>query len=86
MSVESPLWGAPRIHGELLKLGFEVAPSGIAKDMAKRRGPPSHRWRTFFVWINVTAYPTADWIARQITEAFPWNEAPRYMIRDHDWI
>jgi hypothetical protein len=34
------------------------------------------------VWINVTANPTAEWIARQITEAFPWNEAPRYLIRD----
>jgi hypothetical protein len=39
--------------------------------------------RRDIVWINVTAYPTADWIARQIMEAFPWNEAPRYMIRDH---
>jgi transposase InsO family protein len=34
------------------------------------------------VWINVTAHPTAEWIAQQITEAFPWNEAPRYLIRD----
>ena len=42
--------------------------------------------RRDLVWINVTAYPTADWIARQITEAFPWNEAPRYMIRDRDRI
>src|SRR6266480_1624848 len=40
MSVENPLWGAPRIHGELLKLGFEVAQSSIAKYMVKRRGPP----------------------------------------------
>ena len=122
MSVENPLWGAPRIHGELLKLGFEVAQSSVAKYMAKRRGPPSQGLRTFLhnhapdiaatdlfvvptigfdllyafvivrlgrrdlVWINVTAYPTADWIARQITEAFPWNEAPRYMIRDRDRI
>ena len=122
MSVENPLWGAPRIHGELLKLGFEVAQSSVAKYMVKRRGPPSQGWRTFLhnhapdiaamdlfvvptigfdllyafvivrlgrrdlVWINVTAYPTADWIARQITEAFPWNEAPRYMIRDRDRI
>jgi transposase InsO family protein len=122
MRIENPLWGAPRIHGELLKLGFEVAPSSVAKDMAKRRGPPSQGWRTFLhnhaqdiaamdlfvvptigfdllyafvivgldrrdiVWINVTAYPIADWIARQITEAFPWNEAPRYMIQDHDRI
>jgi transposase InsO family protein len=122
MSVENPLWGAPRIHGELLKLGFEVAQSSVAKYMVKRRGPPSQRWRTFLcnhapdiaamdlfvvptigfdllyafvivrldrrdlVWINVTATPTAEWVARQITEAFPWNEAPRYMIRDRDRI
>jgi transposase InsO family protein len=122
MSIENPLWGAPRIHGELLKLGFEVAQSSVAKYIVKRRGPPSQGWRTFLrnhaqdiaamdlfvvptigfdllyvfvvvrldrrdlVWINVTAHPTAVWVARQITEAFPWNEAPRYMIRDHDRI
>jgi hypothetical protein len=61
-----------------------------------------HRWQTIsargerlvivrlarreLVWINVTAYPTAEWIARQITEAFPRNEAPRYLIRDRDGI
>jgi transposase InsO family protein len=122
MGVENPLWGAPRIHGELLKLGFEVAQSSVAKYMVKRRRPPSQEWRTFLsnhapdiaamdlfvvptigfdllyafiivrlhrrdlVWINVTANPTAEWIARQITEAFPWNEAPRYIIRDRDRI
>jgi hypothetical protein len=122
MSMENPLWGAPRIHGELLKLGFDVAQSSVAKYMVKRRGPPSQGWRTFLrnhapdmaamdlfvvptigfkllygfvilrldrrdlVWIDVTTNPTADWIARQITEAFPWNEAPRYMIRDRDRI
>src|ERR1700682_5797388 len=122
MSVENPLWGAPRIHGELLKLGFEVAQSSVAKYMVKRRGPPSQEWRTFLrnhapdiaamdllviptigfdllyafvivrldrrelVWINVTTNPTAEWIARQITEAFPWDEAPQYMIRDRDRI
>ena len=122
MSVENPLWGAPRIHGELLKLGFEIAQSSVAKCMVKRRRPPSQGWRTFLrnhapdtaaidlfvvptigfdllyafiivrldrrdlVWINVTANPTAEWVARQITEAFPWNEAPRYMIRDRDCI
>jgi len=47
MSVENPLWGAPRIHGELLKLGFDVAQSSVAKYMVKRRGPPSQGWRTF---------------------------------------
>jgi transposase InsO family protein len=122
MSMENPLWGAPRIHGELLKLGFEVAQSSVAKYMVKRRGPPSQGWRTFLrnhapdiaaidlfvvptigfdllyafvivrlgrrdlVWITVTPNPTAEWVARQITEAFPWNEAPRYLIRDRDRI
>jgi transposase InsO family protein len=122
MSVENPLWGAPRIHGELLKLGFEVAQSSVAKYMVKRRVPPSQGWRTFLhnhapdiaamdlfvvptigfdllyafvivrlgrrdlVWINVTANPTAEWVARQITEAFPWDEAPHYLIRDRDQI
>jgi transposase InsO family protein len=120
MSNENPLWGAPRIHGELLKLGFDVAQSSVAKYMVKRRGPPSQGWRTFLrnhapdiaamdlfvvptigfdllyalvivrldrrqlIWINVTQHPTAEWIARQLTEAFPWDEAPRYLIRDRD--
>ena len=122
MSIKNPLCGAPRIHGELLKLGFEVAQSSVAKYMVKRRGPPSQGWRTFLrnhapdiaamdlfvvptigfellhafvivrldrrdmVWINVTANPTAEWVARQITEAFPWNNAPKYLIRDRDQI
>jgi hypothetical protein len=47
MNVENPLWGAPRIHGELLKLGFEVAQSSVAKYMVKQHRPPSQRWRTF---------------------------------------
>src|SRR5688572_18169377 len=42
--------------------------------------------RRELVWINVTPHPTAEWIARQITEAFPWNEAPRYVIRDRDSV
>jgi hypothetical protein len=111
MSMENPPWGgAPRIHGELLKLGFEVAQSSVAKYMVKRRGPPSPGWRTFLhnhapdiaamdlffvptigfdllyayiivrldrrelVWISVAANPTAEWVARQIAEAFPWDE------------
>src|ERR1700681_2754203 len=122
MSVENPLWGAPRIHGELLKLGLEIAQSSVAKYMVKRRGPPSQGWRTFLrnhapdiaamdlfvvpnigfdllcafvivrldrrdlAWINVTTNPTAEWVARQITEAFPWDGAPGYMIRDRDRI
>ena len=120
MSRANPLWGAPRIHGELLKLGFEVAQSTVAKYIKRRLGPPSQGWKTFLrnhaphitaidmfvvptigskllyglviiqlqrrhlVWINVTANPTAEWIARQITEAFPWDQAPRYLIRDRD--
>jgi hypothetical protein len=47
MSIENPLWVAPRIHGELLKLGFEIAQSSVAKYMVKRREPPSQGWRTF---------------------------------------
>src|SRR4030081_2828022 len=122
MSADNQLWGAPRIHGELLKLGFSVAQSTVATYMVKRRGPPSQGWRSFLrnhapdiaamdlfvvptigfkllygfmivrldrrdlVWINVTTNPTAEWIARQITEAFPWDGAPRYMIRDRDRI
>jgi hypothetical protein len=123
MSVDNALWSAPRIHGELLKLGFEVAQSSVTKYMVKRcGGPPSQGWRTFLrnhapdiaamdlfvvptigfdlfyalvivrlvrrdlVWIDATPHPTADWIARQITEAFPWNEAPRYLIRNRDQV
>src|SRR6266850_2288220 len=47
MSTENQLWGAPRLHGELLKLGFSVAQSTVAKYMVRRRGPPSQGWRTF---------------------------------------
>src|SRR6476646_1980547 len=47
MSIENPLWGAPRIHGELLKLGFAIAQSSVAKHMVKRGGPPNQGWRTF---------------------------------------
>jgi hypothetical protein len=47
MSIENPLWGAPRIHGELLKLGIDVAQSSVAKYMVKRSGPPDQGWRTF---------------------------------------
>ncbi|MGY3609204.1 MULTISPECIES: hypothetical protein [unclassified Bradyrhizobium] len=43
----NPLWEAPHVHGELLKLGFEIAQSSIAKYMVKRRGPPSQGWQTF---------------------------------------
>ena len=122
MSVENVLWGAPRIQGELLKLGFVVAQSTVAKYMVRKGDPSGQSWGTFLrnhaphiaamdllvvptiafiqlyvlvivrlarrdlVWVNVTRYPTAEWIARQVTEAFPWDEAPRYLIRDRDSI
>jgi hypothetical protein len=47
MSIANPLWGAPRIHGELLKLGVDVGQTSVAKYMVRRRDPPSQGWRTF---------------------------------------
>ena len=120
MSLANPLWGAPRIHGELLKLGIDVGQTSVAKYMARRRGPPSQGWKTFLrnhadgiaamdlfvvptvsfrllygllimrhgrrriLWLGVTAHPTAEWIASQLTEACGWEAAPRYLIRDRD--
>jgi putative transposase len=122
MSTVNPLWGAPRIHGELLKLGIQVSQATVAKYMERQRKPPSQTWRTFlenhvkelvatdflvvstvsfrllFVFIvlghdrrraihfNVTAHPTAEWTARQIAEAFPWDSAPGYLLHDRDCI
>jgi hypothetical protein len=107
MSRENPLWGASRIHGELLMLGFEVAQSTVSKYMARPPKPPSQTWKAFvrnhaeaiaaidmcvvptltfdllfaflvlghgrrqLLWFEVTRHPTAEWLARQITEAFP---------------
>src|SRR6266540_4150096 len=120
MSEENPLWGAPRIHGELLKLGFKVAESTVSKYMMRHRGPQSQTWRTFLrnhaeaiasidlcvvptltferlfaflvlghgrrqlLWFAVTRNPSAEWLAQQIAEAFPWNTAPSYLVRDND--
>ena len=120
MCQENPLWGAPRIHGELLKLGFTVAQSTVSKYMLRGRRPSSQGWKTFLrnhsdgiaavdflvvptltferlfalvilglgrrniLWIGVTTNPTAQWLAHQITEAFPWDTAPEYLIRDND--
>src|SRR5512139_2916405 len=120
MSLANRLWGAPRIHGELLKLGIEVAQSTVAKYMAKGGRGRSQTWKTFLhnhaaaigamdflivptvgfrllfvlvilrherrrlISLSVTDHPTADWIARQLTDAFPWDEAPDYIIRDRD--
>ena len=120
MSKENALWGAPRIHGELLMLGIEIAESSVARYMTRRQGPASQGWKTFLrnhaagiasidlfvvrtisfkllyglvilrharrrlVSISVTDSPTAEWIAGQVTDAFPWDEAPRHLIRDRD--
>jgi transposase InsO family protein len=120
MSFENPLWGAPKIHGELLKLGIDVAQSTVSIYMVPRQDRPLQTWKTFLrnhvegiasidlfvvptiafeqlfpflvlghgrrrlLWIAVTQNPTAEWLARQITEAFPWERTPKYLIRDND--
>ena len=120
MAEANPRWGAPRIHGELLKLGIDVCQATVAKYMGRRGQPPSQTWRTFlrnhigqivaadffvvptatyrllFVLVllahdrrrirhvAVTAHPTAAWTAQQLREAFPWDEAPRYLVHDRD--
>ena len=122
MSLANPLWGAPRIHGELLKLGIQVSQATVAKYRVRRPKPPSQTWRTFlgnhlrdlvsvdffvvptatfrvlFVFLvlahdrrrtlhfNVTDHPSAEWTAQQLVEAFPWDTAPRYLLRDRDSI
>jgi putative transposase len=120
MSHTNALWGAPRIHGELLKLGMNVCQATVAKYMVRHRRPPSQTWRTFLathvgqmvaadffvvptatgrllfvlvllaherrrvMHVAVTDHPTAAWTAQQLREAFPWDEAPRYLLRDRD--
>src|ERR1700693_866231 len=120
MSVANPLWGAPRIHGEMLKLGIEISQATVGRHMVRRHGPPSPTWRAFLcnqvdgiaaidmfvvvtaafrllyvgvilgharrkiLHLNVTQHPTAGWLSHQITEAFPWDTAPRYLLRDRD--
>jgi transposase InsO family protein len=122
LSRHNPLWGAPRVHGELLKLGIEMTEPTVAKYMVRQRKPPSQTWRTFLenhrkslvsvdfftvptirfailyglivlaherrriVHFAVTAHPTAEWTAQQLREAFPWDSAPRYLLRDRDCI
>jgi len=120
ISQENPLWGASRIHGELLMLGFEVAQSTVSKYMTRGQRPPSQSWKTFLrnhadaiaaidmcvvptitfeqlfaflvlghgrrqlLWFEVTRHPSAYWLTQQITEAFPWDSAPGYLVRDND--
>ena len=122
MSRENPLWGAPRIHGELLKVGIEMGETSVSKYLVRHRKPPSQTWRTFldnhvktmvsvdfftvptirfqvlYVFLvlahdrrrilhfGVTAHPTAEWTTQQLREAFPWETAPRYLLRDRDSI
>jgi hypothetical protein len=122
MSIANPLWGAPRVHGELLKLGINVGQTTVAKYMGKGRRPPSQGWKTFLsnhadgiasmdlfvvptisfrllygflvlrharrelLWLGATSHPIAEWIAQQLTEAFAWEDAPHYVIRDRDRI
>jgi putative transposase len=116
----NPLWGAPRIHGELLKLGIEVSQATVGRYMPWRPREPSSTWRSFLqthmtdiaavdmfvvatatfrilyaviildhdrrrvIHFNVTRNPTQAWLAHQITEAFPWDTVPRYLLRDRD--
>jgi putative transposase len=118
----NPTWGAPRIVGELRKLGIEVAKSTVEKYRVQMRKPPSTTWKTFLnnhmqdlvsldfftvptviykvlfvlliltherrrvVHLNVTDHPTAEWTTQQIINAFPWDEAPRYLLRDRDRV
>jgi putative transposase len=120
MSRANPLWGAPRIHGELLKVGIEVSQATVAKYMGRRIGTPSPTWRTFLrnqasgiaaidmfvvpsatlrilfvmlilthdrrkiVRFDVTQHPTAGWLSRQLTDAFSWDTALRFLLRDRN--
>ena len=120
MSRANPLWGAPRIHGELLKLGIKISQATVGRWMPWRPKVPSPTWRSFLrnhlpdiaaidmfvvatatfqllyalivlsldrrrvVHFAVTPNPTQDWLSRQMTEAFPWDTAPRYLLRDRD--
>lgn len=122
MSRENPLWGAPRIHGELLKLGIDVGETSVSKYMVRGSKPPSQTRRTFLenqlktvvsvdfftvptirfqvlyvflvlahdrrrmLHVAVTAHPTAAWTGQQLREAFPWDSAPRFLLRDRDRI
>ena len=120
MSMANPLWGAPRIHGELLKLGITVCQATVGRYMPWRPKLPSPTWRSFLhnhtheiaavdmfvittatfqllytlvvlghdrrkvIHFDVTQNPTQVWLARQMTEAFPWDTAPRFLLRDRD--
>jgi putative transposase len=122
VSGANPLWGTPRIVGELGKLGIKVAKSTVDKYRVRSGKTPSPTWKAFLrnhvndlvsidffivptirfkllyvlivlahsrrkvLHFNVTENPTALWTAQQIVEAFPWDSAPRYLLRDRDAI
>jgi transposase InsO family protein len=122
ISSANPLWGTPRIVGELGKLGIDVAKSTVDKYRVRSRKAPSPSWKAFLknhvndlvsidflivptirfkllyvlivlahsrrkvLHFNVTENPTALWTAQQIVEAFPWDSAPTYLLRDRDAI
>jgi len=86
-------WGAPRIHGELLKLGIEISQATVSKYMVRQKEPPSQTWRTLLAnhseclaAIDFFTVPTAQWTAQQLVEAFPFESGPRYLLRDRDAI
>jgi putative transposase len=120
MCLSNPTWGAPRVHGKLLKLGINISQSTVSKYIVRRRKPPSQTRRTFLenhlrqlvsvgffvvptvgfkllsvflvfaherrrvLHFNVAEHPTAEWTATQTAQAFPWDTAPRYLLRDRD--
>src|SRR5271168_381939 len=94
MSMENLLWGGPPSQGwrtflrnhalDVAAMDLFVVPTIGFKFLYGFVIVRLHR--RDLVWINVTANPTAEWVARQITEAFPWDGAARYMIRDRDRI
>jgi len=89
MCRENPRWGAPRVHGELLKLGIDIGETSTV---------PTIRFQVLYVFLvlahdrrrilhcNVTAHPTAEWTGQQLREAFPFDQLPRYLLRDRDAI
>jgi putative transposase len=96
MSIADPLWGAPRIHGELLKLGIDVSQAKVGRYLPRRPKVPS-TWRRILyalivlghdrrnvIHFDVSQNPTLVWFSRQMAEAFPWDTAPRYLLRDRD--
>ena len=90
MSIANPLWGAPRIHGELLKLGIDAGQTTVAKYMAKRRRPPSQGWRTFLrshadgiASMDLFVVPTVSFRLLYGLLIFATRSAPNPMAGSH---